>query len=75
MAISYVRCASSVVRHQQLFQRTSLKLLVGFLTKLGMNDPYIASLIIAQMVPVHCITRSNELKIDSQTEILKNLLV
>ena len=42
MAILDVRCASSVVRHQQLFQRTSPKLLVGFLTKLGMNDPYIA---------------------------------
>ena len=38
-----VGCPSSYVRRQQLLQRTSPpKLLDGFLTKLGRNDPYMA---------------------------------
>ena len=38
-----VRRALSVVRHQQLLQRTSLpKLLAGFCQKLGRNDPHMA---------------------------------
>ena len=38
------------------------------LTIFGRNDPIWSSLIIVQMVPVHCISRSLRLKIDFQDE-------
>ena len=64
--MSVVRRVSSVVRGQQLLQRTSPpKYLGGLLPNVaGITDPYMALLMIAQMVMVYCISRSHMLKID-----------
>ena len=43
-------------------------------TKLSRNDPFWPSLIIVQMVPVRCISRSHMLKIGFRDENFKNLL-
>ena len=45
------------------------------LTNFGRNDPYTTLFKIVQIVTVHCISRSHELKIDFQDENLKHLLV
>ena len=57
----------SVVCRQQLLQRISSKLLAGFLPSLVGMIVIWASLIIVQMVPVYCTTRSNE-ETDSRNE-------
>ena len=44
-------------------------------TKLGMYVPKVSSTRVVQMVPVHCISRSQELKIDFKNENFKNLLL
>ena len=45
------------------------------LTKLHRNDPWLVLFQNGQMIPVHCISGSQELKIDFLTKNLKNLLV
>ena len=71
-----IRCLHHcVLCGQQLLQRTSPKLLAGFLSNLVLMILIWPSLIIVQMVPVHCISRSHRLKIDIRDENFKNLLV
>ena len=68
--MSVVRRASSVVRRQQLLQRTSLT--TGWILGiLGRNDPYMALLKDCSKVPAHCISRSHRVKIDFQDENFK----
>ena len=58
---------------QQLLQRTSPpKLPPGFLPNLAGMILVWPSLIIVQMVSVHCISRSHRLKIDFQDENFKS---
>ena len=74
--VSYCDCGMSVVRRQQLLQKTSYpKLLAGFRPNLAGMILIWPSLIIVQMVSVHCISRSNRLKIYFQDENFKTLLV
>ena len=68
-----IGCLSSVVRRQQLLQRTSpSKLMTGFLPNLTEIILIRSSLV---MVMVCCISRSHMLKIFFQDENFKNLLV
>ena len=69
-----VGCPSSVMGRQQLLQRTYPKL-AGFLPNLAGMILIGPSLIIVQMVPVHCISRSHRLKLDFLDENFANLLV
>ena len=60
---------------KQFLQTTSPKPLIGLWPNFtGMILGW-SSFKVAQMVPVHCTSRSQELKIDFLTENLKNLLV
>ena len=73
---SIVRRLTCVVCRQQLLQKTSSpKQLAGFWPNLAGMILIWPSLIILQMILVHCISRSHRLKIDFQDENFKNLLV
>ena len=66
--VSYCDCWMSAVSRQQLLQRTSPKLLAGFLPNLAAMIIIWPSIIIVQMVMVRCISRSHRLKIDFRDE-------
>ena len=70
---SVVRRASSVVNN--FFQRTSPKLLTGFIPNLEEMILIWPSLIIVQMIMVRCISRSHRLNVDFKEENFKNLPV
>ena len=54
---------------------SSLKPLMGKLTKLHRNDPLVVPIKVVQTVPVCCISRSRGQKLGFQNAIFKNLLV
>ena len=65
-------CPSWVKCRQQLLQRTSPpKLLAEFLPNLAGIILIYPSLIIVQIVPIRCVSRSHRLKIDFQDENYK----
>ena len=69
-------CPSWVKRRQQLLQRTSPpKLLAEFLPNLAGMILIYPSLIIVQIVPIRCVSKSHRLKIDFQDENYKNLFL
>ena len=75
MVSYYDHLASYVACCQQSLQRTSPpKLLAGFTNLTGMILIW-PSVIIVQMVKVHCISRSHRLKIDVRDETFTDLLV
>ena len=73
--VSYCDHWMCVVQRQPLLQRTSPKLLAGFEPNLAGMVLIWPCLIIVQMFPVCCISRSHRLKIDFRDENFKNLLV
>ena len=70
-----IGCPSCVMRRQHLFQRASPpKLLAVIYPNLAGMILMWPFLIIVQMVPVRCISRSHRLKIDFRDENLKIFL-
>ena len=70
--VSYFDHWMSVVRLQKLLLRTFPKILTGLLPNLTGMILIWPSLLMDQMVPVRCISRSHRLKIDFRDENFKN---